>query len=124
MHLVSPCSVHVKTNKHNTNSHQLTKLTNVTLLLPFSPSAIICPAISDKSLLLLCITRRHTRRHPQSLCHIQIHTAHMLALCLPPPSHAPTYQVDLLQALESAQVHAQRLDVVVLQLLQQAVLVS
>jgi hypothetical protein len=49
--LVSPCSVHVKTNKHNTNSHQLTKSTDVTLLLPFNPSAIMRPATSDKSLL-------------------------------------------------------------------------
>ena len=90
MNLVSPCSVHVKTNKHNTNSHQLTKLTDVTLLLPFNPSAIICPTISVKSLLLLCITRRHTCRHPPSLCHIQIHTAHMLALpCVSPHPHMP-----------------------------------
>ena len=37
-----------------------------------------------------------------------------------PPSHAPAYQVDLLQALESAQVGAQRPNVVVLHLLQRA----
>jgi len=35
-----------------------------------------------------------------------------------PPSHAPAYQVDLLQALESAEACAQRLNVVILQLLQ------
>ena len=55
---------------------------------------------------------------------MQMHTTHMLAPCLLPPSHALAYQVDLLQALESAQVHAQPLNVVVLHLLQQVVLVS
>jgi hypothetical protein len=120
--LVLSCSVQVKTNNHN--HPQLTKLTSVTLLLPFSPSAIARPPTSDKPLLPPCITRRHTRRQPPTPSHIHMHTSHMCAQnvnLLPPPSHIPAYQGNLLQALESAQVHAQRLNVVVLQLLQRVV---
>ena len=121
--LVLPCSVHVKTNNHNNNPPQLTTKTSVTLLLPFSPTAIARPPTSDKPPLPCCITRRHTRRQPPTPSHIHIRTSHMRAKRQqpPPPSHAPAYQVNLLQALESAQVHAQRLNVVVLHLLQRVV---
>ena len=121
---VLSCSVHVNTNNHNNNPPQLTTTTFVTLLLPFSPSAIARPPTSVKPSLPSCITRRHTRRQPPTPSHIHIRTSHMRAKrqpLPPPPSQAPAYQVNLLQALESAQVHAQRLNVVVLQLLQRVV---
>ena len=120
---VKRCSVHVKTNNNNNNNPpQLTTSTSVTLLLPFNPSAIPRPPTSVKPSLSLCITRRHTRRQPPTPSHMHIPTSHMRTpRQAPPPSHAPAYQVDRLQALESAQVHAQRLNVVVLQLLQRVV---
>ena len=72
-----------------------------------------CPSASH------AVTRAASPRHPPTFTS-PLHTcAHHVKP--PPPSHAPAYQVDLLQALESAQVHAQRLNVVVLQLLQRVV---
>ncbi len=116
-----PCSPPVKNNNHNNNPPQLTtlKITSVTLLLLFRPSAIKRPPTSVKSL-PLCITRRHTRHQPPSIkSHSHPHFKHAYTMSRPPsPSHAPAYQVDLLQALEPAQACAQRLNVVILQLLQ------
>ena len=68
-------------------------------------------------------TPSHAPPAPDTLPHAHPHFTHMRAKRQPrpPPSHAPAYQVNLLQALESAQVHAQRLNVVVLQLLQRVV---
>jgi len=106
-------------NNHNNCPPQLTTPTSVTLLLPFSPSAIKRPPTSVKSL-SLCIARRHTRRqHPTSLSHSHPHFTHFMHHVTPfPPHMPPAYQLDRLQALESAQVGAQRPNVVVLQLLQ------
>jgi len=121
-------------NNHNNNNNwhsgkhvpltthpaQLTMPTSVTMSLLFKPSAIKRPPTSVNSL-SLCITRRHKRRKPQASSHIHIRTSRVLALChASPPSHAPAYQSDHLQALESAEACAQRLNVVILQLLQRA----
>jgi len=105
-------------NNHNNNLPQLTKSTSVTLILFFRPSAIKRPPTSVNSL-SLCITRRHKRRKPQASSHIHIRTSRMLAPCHVPTSpHMPlAYQSDRLQALESAEACAQRLNVVILQLL-------
>ena len=55
-------------NSHNNNPLQLTTSTFVTLLLPFSPSAIARNPTTDKSLLRPCITRRHASpQHPVTL---------------------------------------------------------
>jgi hypothetical protein len=110
-------------NNHNNCPPQLTTPTFVTLLLPFSPSAIKRPPTSVNSLLPLCIARRHTRRqHPTSLSHSHPHFTHFMHHVTPfTPHMPPAYQLDRLQALESAQVCAQRQNVVVLHLLQCAV---
>ena len=74
------------------------------------------------------VTLHHTPSHappaPDTLPHPHPHFTHARAKrqAPPTPSHAPvSYQVNRLQALESAQVHAQRLNVVVLHLLQRVV---
>ena len=116
---VPSCSAHVINNNHNNNPPQLTTQTSITLPLPFKPSAIARPPSSDNSLLSLCITRRHTSRQPLTRhSHPHFKHAYTTSRPPPPPSHAPAYQVDLLQALESAEACAQRLNVVILQLLQ------
>jgi len=106
-------------NNLNNNPPQLTTPTSVTLLLLFRPSAIKRPPTSVKEL-YLCITRRHTRHQPPASSHIHTRTsqAYLHHVTSPPPSHAPAYQVDRLQALEPAEACAQRLNVVILQLLQ------
>jgi hypothetical protein len=119
------CTVHVKINNNNDNPPQLTTQTSVTLLLPFSASANARPPTSVNQF-SDCIKRRHTRRQPPASSNIHIRTSHMRAKRQPPPpplpltcpSHPPAYQVDLLQALESAQVLAQLLNVAVPHLLQ------
>ncbi len=69
-------------------------------------------------------TPSHAPQAPDTLPHSHPHFTHARAKRQthpPPPSHVPAYQVNLLQALESAQVHKQRLNVDVLQLLQRVV---
>jgi len=107
-----------QTNNHNNNPPKLTTSTIVTLLLLSRPSAIKRPPTSVKAL-SLCITRRHMRCQPQH----QITFTSALQACTlhispPLPSHAPAYQEDRLKALEPAQACAQRLNVVILQLVQ------
>jgi hypothetical protein len=68
-------------NNPNNNPPQLTTTTAVTLLLPFSPSAIARNTTSDKPRLALCITRRHTRRQHPTPCYI-----HAQKVKRPPPS--------------------------------------
>ena len=108
-----------QTNNYNNNPPQLTTETSVTLLLLFRPSAMKRPPTAVKSL-PLCITRRHTSRQPPASSRIHILTSSMHApYHVPlPPSHTPAYQDDGPQALESAEACAQRLNVVILQLVQ------
>jgi hypothetical protein len=105
-----------QTNNHNNNPPKLTTESSVTLLLLFRPSAIKRPPTSVKKL-PLCIARRHMRCQPQHqvafTSALQACTLHM---CPPLPSHAPAYQEERPQALEPAQACAQRLNVVILQL--------
>ena len=76
-------------NNNNNSPPQLTTLTSVTLLLPFSPSAIKRPPTSVNSL-FLCIARRHTRRqHPTSLSHSHPHFTHFMHHVTPFPPHMP-----------------------------------
>ena len=76
-------------NNNNNSPPQLTTSTSVTLLLPFSPSAIKRPPTSVSSL-LLCIARRHTRRqHPTSLSHSHPHFTHFMHHVTPFPPHMP-----------------------------------
>jgi hypothetical protein len=107
----------LQNNNHNNNPPQLTTSTFVTLLLLFKPSAIKRPPASVKSL-PLCITRRHTHAPPAPSIKSQSHPhfKHTCAMSRPPSSHAPAYQVDVLQALEPAEACAQRLNVVIFQL--------
>ena len=81
------------------------------------------PNISQTLVALLHHTPSHAPPAPDTLPHSHPHFTHVhtTSTSPPPPSHAPAYQVNLLQALESAQVHAQRLNVVVLHLLQRVV---
>ncbi len=106
-----------QTNNHNNNPPKLTTESSVTLLLLFRPSAIIRPPTSVKKL-PLCITRHYTRSQPPASSHIHIPTSSMRAPYHVSPSHAPAYQEERPQALESAEACAQRLNVIILQLLQ------
>ena len=65
-------------------------------------------------------TPSHAPPAPSIKSHSQPHFKHACSRSRPraPPSRAPAYQVDLLQALESAEACAQRLNVVIIQLLQ------
>ena len=77
-------------NNHNNNPPQLTTDTSVTLLLPFSPSAIRRPPTSVKPL-FVCIARRHTRRQHPTSCRSHIPTSRIsCAMSRPsPPLHLP-----------------------------------
>ena len=76
-------------NRNNNSPPQLTTSTSVTLLLPFSPSAIKRPPTSVNSL-YLCIARRHTRRqHPTSLSQSHPHFTHSGAMSRPSLPHMP-----------------------------------
>ncbi len=74
-----------QTKKHNNSPPQLTTTTCVTLLLPFSPSAIPRNPTSDNKRLPSCITRRHMRPQPPTPSHIHIRTSHTN----PSPPHMP-----------------------------------
>jgi len=68
---------------------------------------------------LLHHTPSHAPPAPSIKSHYHPHFTHHCTMTRPPPpSHAPDYQADLLQALEPAEACAQRLNVVILQLLQ------
>jgi hypothetical protein len=80
-------------NNRNNSPPQLTKITSVTLLLPFSPSAIKRPPTSV-NWLRLCIARCQTRRqHPTSLSHLHTFTTSALHAFMhhvtPFPPHMP-----------------------------------
>jgi hypothetical protein len=98
------------------NTSKLTKLTSVTLQLPFRPSAIKRPPTSV-NLLFHCITRRYTspltRLTHNTISRIQPHQHSAPTPLKTHITHAPAHQVNVLQALESPQIGAQGLDIVV-----------
>jgi hypothetical protein len=121
--LVPRCAVHVKQ----------TTTTATLLSSPRQPpSRSCCPSAPQQShdpqhLTNLCcpsashaVTCATSPRHTPK-CTSALHTCAQNVNNPPPPSHASAYQVNLLQALESSQVHAQQLSVVVIYLLQRVV---
>jgi len=89
-------------------------------------AAVALQALSNQTtahISQIVVPLHHTPSHappaPSIKSHSHPHFKHAYTMSRPPPpSHAPAYQADLLQALESAQACAQRLNVVILQLLQ------
>ena len=111
---------HAKT-KIRRGLHFLTTQTSITLLLAFSPSAIARPPTSV-NLLAFCAMRRYksnpgAKRH--SFAHVERHNTHISCIHAKTP-HSVTDQKDGLQALESTEVQAQRLNVVILELVRGA----
>ena len=107
-----------KNSSSNNNGSELTNWTVVTLQLPFSPSAIKRPPASD-NLLSLCKPYSYNGWYTAAFAHTR--NTHPCTTSRPPShapctSHAPAYQIDCLQDLKSAQLCAQRLNIVVGQL--------